>query len=47
MKDYYEINCPVCEARTNVEVINTENEPEHCSMCGATVDFNEEYFDEE
>lgn len=46
-KRNYDIECPICDGRVVVEVLNTDEEPEHCPLCGASIDLDEEYFDEE
>jgi len=46
-KRNYDIECPVCDGRTVIEVLNSDDEPEHCPLCGAPIDLDEEYFDEE
>lgn len=35
MENQYEIECPVCDISTLVEVKYDEDRPAHCPMCGA------------
>lgn len=43
----HKIVCPMCEAVSLVEVVNYDDQPEHCPMCGHPVDLDDEYGDEE
>lgn len=38
MENQFEIECPVCDIVTLVEVKYDENRPAHCPMCGEDVD---------
>jgi hypothetical protein len=33
----YELECCVCETQTEVLVVNSEEEPSYCPMCGVTI----------
>ncbi len=47
MSRNHDIECPVCDGQVVIEVINTNDTPEYCPLCGAPQDLDEEYFDEE
>ena len=34
----YNIECPICDIDTTVEVHYDENKPQHCPMCGEDVE---------
>jgi len=38
MGNQFEINCPVCDILTVVEVRYDEERPAHCPMCGEDVE---------
>jgi len=38
MGNQFEIDCPVCDIVTIVEVKYDEERPAHCPMCGADAD---------
>jgi hypothetical protein len=33
----YELDCGVCESQTEVLVMNSEEEPQYCPMCGTPI----------
>lgn len=46
-KRNYDIECPVCEEVTLVEVVSSDDVPEHCPMCGQSIVLDEEFMDDE
>jgi transcription initiation factor IIE alpha subunit len=34
----YEIECPICDIKTTVEVHYEEDIPQHCPMCGEDIE---------
>lgn len=46
-KNTHDIKCAMCEIETLVEVINDDEVPEHCAMCGHPIDISADYDDED
>ena len=42
-RNTYDITCNMCESKTLVEVINEDEAPEHCPMCGHPIDLSSDY----
>ena len=38
MENQYEIECPVCDITTNIEVKYDDDRPAFCPMCGSDVE---------
>lgn len=37
----YEIDCPVCDIKTVIDVYYDDDSPRHCPMCGEDVEATE------
>ncbi len=37
----YDLECPICEVVSIVEVINSDDAPTNCPMCGQTIDLSD------
>ena len=40
----YEVDCPVCETGSKITLVDVEERPAHCPMCGSEI---EDDWDEE
>lgn len=48
MNYFYNIECPICDISTTINVQYDEDEPRHCPMCGEDVEsIRTDYYDEE
>ena len=39
MEEEYWADCPACEVETQVLVIDNEESPQYCSMCGSPLEY--------